>query len=211
MKKLAILIIVTMMLANQARAEVFFDSSKQIGCGTITSVRNVDQEPMLSDDSMAYRLEYRPVKDRTESLGTLALFTENSLSGAVAAVAGSIIYDAVANSKSDVATLNPAERLGKKMHAVRIALDDGRVMNLPLIEAKKPFLFGHGYEVGRRVFVAYNQLYRNIQIEYPQSSQPPVKGESSYEKTCDFRADKDLADLIVKNSEFIVDESKIVE
>lgn len=212
MKKLALLVLATMALVSQANAEVFFDFANQIGCGTITSVRNVDQEPMLSQDSMAYRSEYRPVKDRTESSSTFGMAAGNGFIGIGAAVFGGILYDAVANSRNNsVATTNPGERLGKKMHAVQIALDDGRVMNLPFIEAKRPNIFGRDYEVGRRVFVAYNQLYRNIQIEYPQWTQPPSKGDSSYEKTCDFRANKDLADLIVKASEFIVDESKIVE
>jgi hypothetical protein len=137
------------------------------------------------------------------------------LIGAGAAIVGSILVDSIGNANNKLSQ-TPVDGLlfGRKVLALQITLDDKREINLPLMEAQviSPFYItiGHPHEVGRRVQLAHNQKQNNIQVLNPSISSVPVKGDSDYEKACELRIDKDLADAVIKSSKHIVDESLII-
>ena len=208
--------ILAALVFTQAQAERLFSMDSLIGCGTVTSVRNVDQEPLWSLDMALYSQENG--HDKTYSGGTAAQLAGSGLVGigkGLAIMAGSVAVDAVANSREQpvepVVVNLPGERFGKKVYAVGIAMDDGRTLNIPLIEARRPFI-GRDYRVGYRLQVAYNSALKNIQVALAPNSfvEPPLKGASNYESKCALRADKSDADWIMSVSEFLVDESKIL-
>lgn len=137
------------------------------------------------------------------------------LIGAGAAIVGSIFVDSIGNANNK-RSQTPVDGLlfGRKVLALKIKLDDNREINLPLMEAQviSPFFIpvGHPHEVGRRVQLAHNEKRNNIQVLNPRMSSVPVKGDSDYEKECELRIDKDLADAVIKSSKHVVDESLII-
>lgn len=212
MKKQIVILAATCMALN-THAGPMFSSEYMIGCGTITSVRKTNQRPMINDDLINAYSE--------KNINSTSTFAEAASSGVMsigASVVGGILFDSVVNNQRGPSS-GPKDGmfLGKKLQALRIELDDGREINLPLIEARVVSflgkeLQGHAYEPGRRVYIAYNTQFKTIQIDHPRYSPPPKQGEEDYLEKCGLRIDKEFADGVVAKSRrsvierFIIDE-----
>lgn len=188
-----------------AQATDFVDMRGQIGCGTITSVRNLNQAPL-------YNYEYESAWGKTNSGSLASVANGFGLIGFAGAVIGSIAVDTVVSSNSAPIEVKPPSEgaAWKDVRAVRIELDDGRQVNLPLMVAGKLDFASRTYQVGERVRLQYHKQLNNIQL-MPKGLTAPKPGEDKYERNCALRANKLDADTIVKASENLVNEANIIE
>lgn len=187
---------------NQSRPR-FYDPQTRIGCGTIVSIRQVDQNPLESAYTADYRANYR----RSDTSDVAALLVGGGVIGMVVGAAGSAAANvAMDASKKDPAVV-PGVRWGRKVLALRIALDDGRELNLPMIE-RRTNLSGNHFKVGLRGPLSYSDNFQNIQMA--NGSIPPLPGVSGYEEACSVNIAKEKADGVIKAGGNLVDETKII-
>lgn len=212
-KKLTLLFLVGLTCISNSIAGVarFFQPDQVIGCGTVTSVRKINQEPVFNAEYFG-------------SLEGKGIFFANDVSSASQVIgatgfAGSIVVGyvagALANAVKDARdgdaiykVIPPQDGVWKNVFAVRIEMDDGRTLNMPLMNAP-PLTRGRHYESGQRLQLTYYKQAQNIQVTDPRISLPKV-GDSTYERKCSMLANKDDSDAALKAAENMVDESKIV-
>ena len=182
----------------------FFDEASQMGCGAIVSVRNVDQWPVGNGDETRWRLAGN---GKMSSGGTFGQLAGGGVIGFGAALLGSLVVDGVADATKSPPPEKPGMRYGHKVFAIKLLLDDGREINMPMIE-RAPTFSGGQYKAGRRERLSFNN--KNAHIQFENSFQPPIKGESGYAEKCALKIDKAVADDIILRSAKLVDETKIV-
>ena len=192
-------------LVQLANASQWFDFKGQLACGTVISVRNVAQQPM-------YTQQFEGAWGGAGSSGSMmgALVSGNVVKAGVAVVAAIAIDTATSAVASSPEVKLPESEGFKNVRAVGFKLDDGRIINLPLLVAGKMEFLGLKYEVGERLRLQYNKQYKSIQILSSNFS-APKPDEPKYEALCKLRFDKEVADAIVQASEHLVDESKIID
>ena len=176
----------------------FFKPTKRIGCGTITSVRKVNQLP-LYDREFEMAVGGNPT---TRDLVYLASFIPGV--GVATAVVGSMVADGVIGSSSAVATVSMPPN---GVQAVRVVMDDGSVLNLPLTAIPSGSL-KPGYEVDRRVEVFLLKDRSSIQLGL--AGRAPMATEKLYSAYCSMRTDPEDAAAAVKGAASLVQEDKIL-
>lgn len=207
MKNLKKLIAITILsIAAQAQAIDLFEPNAQIGCGTVTSVRKLNQAPL-------YNQEYELFVENQGNSSDIAniVYRITNIAPGVAVLAGNLLDVALAGKPVGVVQA-PKDVNWEYVRAVRVEFDDGRVINVPVITVEK-FAVGRFYEVGQRMSIFYNKKLNNIQF-LPSGRSIPDKNEKEdrkYKTVCGLRIDKEVADAIIKASEHLVDETKIIE
>lgn len=205
MNKSLFLMFSVLCLAQQAHAEDLWKRAEQIGCGTVTSVRKLNQSPLFNQ-------EYLNSIGGSTNAGDVATIASRVVPfGEVAAVAISIGVAAVV----DAAKREPTPVVGsprggawKNVSAVRIQMDDGRVINLPLMNADL-LVRGHEYKTDQRLSLTFSKYANAIQIA-PKPFKTPIPGSPSYSYYCGVNGDKDLADAAIRNGEHLVNEANII-
>ena len=181
----------------------FYNQKSRLGCGTITSVRNVNQAPL-------YDYEYEHLHGgRAASTDIAQLASGFGLVGQVVALATSITVDSARDSSATLEGVKePKNGAWTNIKAIRLLMDDGRVMNLPLTGQPK-LVMGPKYEEGQRVTAYIIKDRKSIQITMKRKS--PLPGEKLYEAYCSQTADAGEADEAIKSKEYLVDELKITD
>ena len=180
----------------------FFNQKSRLGCGTITSVRNVNQTPL-------YDYEYEHLRGgRAASTDVAQLASGFGIVGQAVALATSMTVDLVRDSSATLEGVKePENGVWKNIKAVRVLMDDGRVMNLPLT-AQPKLVMGPKYEEGQRVTAYMIKDRKSIQITMKRKS--PLPGEKLYDAYCSLTADVEEAAEAIKAKEFLVKEINIV-
>jgi hypothetical protein len=165
-----------------------------IGCGTIVSDRLTTQEPIMS-------MGHPSAKDGSMNLGEKSIV--QSLVGLPAMVAVDLMTSPRTVQVSKLGEIPPirTEHQNRK-RAVRVELDDGRVVNLPLYRHKDDV-----YKVGRRVRLHYHSVLDSILL-----FDGPARESSSYARLCALESavTKEQADRIISLSQNLADEALIV-
>lgn len=184
--------------ASQASETLyFFNQQSRIGCGTITSVRNVNQAPLYD---RAYEMRF--VKRGGDSDIAMISSAFGVVGTAAALVAKSIITDTVADNISIDTVVAPADGVWKHVKAVSVTMDDGNIINVPLTEERN-------YKAGARVEIYVIKDRNSIQI----GTQRPIPATDTklYQYVCRRTADEALAVAFLKEKSDLVQEDKIVE
>lgn len=138
----------------------FFKPDNKMGCGTVVSVRNVNQTPQYDRQ---YESQFGSPSNTTD---IAALAVQTGVVGLVAAAATSLAVDTAVSANRETQTeiklLNIATDQGL-VKAVQLRMDDGVEINLPLLDANKFDFSGH-YKVGNRYQVFYSPTFDNVQL-----------------------------------------------
>jgi hypothetical protein len=191
----------------QAKAESKFgEFSTIIGCGTVTSVRKLNQAPLYD------KVYENDRQDRAGSTGDVAgVLAGFGIVGAAVGFVGGLAADtAIAANVKTKAPVAPAGGEWKTVKAIRIKFDDGREVNLPLYEGTDSIINAFHYKEGQRLTLTYSKELDNIQPFMKGVSIPPPSEDYKYINRCKLRADKAVADDIIERSKNLVDESKII-
>lgn len=190
-------------VAQASDALYFFNPRNRIGCGTITSIRNVNQAPL-------YDREYEELVGGNGSTGSLAVAVSGLgiVSQTVAALT-SLTVDAARDSSSAVDVVKaPDGGVWKNVKAVRVLMDDGSAMNLPLT-AQPKLSIDPKYEQGRRVSVYLLKDRNSIQLNL--LGKAPAPGEKLHDAYCSRRVTEDEAATALKEKAALVQEDKIFD
>lgn len=189
--------------AQSAMASEFFDKQKLIGCGTIVSVRNVDQAPLFDNEYVAQN------KDGIRTYGIASLMAGAGLIKYAAAAIGTVVADeALANTPSKV----KEQDKWSNVKAVRIQMDGGQEINLPLIKPRDD-IERRQYTEGKRVTVYHVPQYNSIQLD--TMIRLPDPGDEakakSYAFHCTRRLDDVTAEAVLKDVARLIQEDKIIQ
>ncbi len=190
-------------VAQASDALYFFNPRNRIGCGTITAVRNVNQAPL-------YDREYEQLVGGSGSTGSLAVAVSGlGIVTQTAAALASLAVDATRDTSSAVDSVKaPESGFWDNIKAVRVAMDDGSVMNLPLT-AQPKLSTAPKYEEGRRVSVYLLKERNSIQLNL--IGKAPAPGEKLHEAYCSRRTTAEEAAAALKEKAALVQEDKIVD
>lgn len=190
-------------IAHASDTMYFFNLQSRIGCGTITTVRNVNQPPL-------YDREYELLMAGRGGTGDLAGIASNlGIVGQAVAAVASLSVDAVRDrSDSLEAVKTPAAGVWTNVKAIRVAMDDGREINLPLT-AQPKLGTGLKYERGRRVEVYLLKDRNSIQLGMQRK--PPLQDEKLYATYCRRTADAADSETALTEKAHMVQEDKIVD
>lgn len=189
-------------IAHASDAFYFFNPKNRIGCATITSVRNVNQAPL-------YDREYEMLVGGRGGTANLAVIVSGlGIVGQAAAVVTSMAIDAVRDPSVAVESVQtPAEGVWTNVQAVRVVMDDGSVMNLPLT-AQPKLTIGPKYEVGRRVSVYLLKDRNSIQLGL--GGRAPLPDDKLHNGYCRRGVDQAEAEAALKEKANLVQEDKII-
>lgn len=192
----------TASLAHASDAFYFFNPQNRIGCATITSVRNVNQAPL-------YDREYEVLVGGRGGTGDLAVIVSGlDIVGTVAAAATSLAVDAVRDPSAAVdGVQTPADGTWTNVQALRVEMDDGSVMNIPMT-AQPKLTPGPKYEVGRRVTVYLLKERNSIQLGL--GGRAPLPGDKLHEGYCKRGVSQAEAEAALKEKANLVQEDKII-
>lgn len=190
-------------VAQASDALYFFNPRNRIGCGTITSVRNVNQAPL-------YDREYEDLVGGNGSTGSVAVAASAlGIVSLAAAATTSLAVDAVRDpSTATDGVKTPADGVWKNIKAVRVLMDDGSVMNLPLTGQPKLSL-DDKYEEGRRVSVYFLKDLNSIQLNL--RGKAPAPGERLHDAYCSRRVTQEEATIALKEKAALVQEENIID
>jgi hypothetical protein len=165
-----------------------------IGCGTVVSDRLTTQEPIMSMGPPSS-------KDGSMNLGEKSIL--ESLVGLPATVAVDLMTSPRTVQASKLGEMPPIRpELQNRKRAVRLELDDGRVVNLPLYRNKEDV-----FKIGRRVRLHYHSVLDSILL-----FDGPARDSRSYARLCSLESavTKEQADRIISLSQNLADEALIV-
>ena len=165
-----------------------------IGCGTVVSDRLTTQEPIMS-------MGHPSSKGGSMNLGEKSIL--ESLVGLPATVAVDLMTSPRTVQASKLGEIPPIRpELQNRKRAVRLELDDGRVVNLPLYRNKEDV-----FKIGRRVRLHYHSVLDSILL-----FDGPARDSSSYARLCSLESTvtKEQADRIISLSQNLADETLIV-
>jgi len=199
MRKIVVCLIGASMVFG-AHAVTFAGKSDIFGCGTVVSVRDVVQAPM--NDS-----EYQRYASETSNTGqTFVQILGGTAVGVVVGAAAGVVTDVLidSNRKEIPAVVEPKDGW-KHVKALKIKIDDGREINLPLIDD------GGNYKAGQRYLLGYSKQLDNIQLVFKGAHVPEKDDSTRYQNYCKLRIDQAVADDIIERSKSLVDESKVID
>lgn len=188
--------------SSPAFANRFYQAENMLGCGTIVSVRDVRQAPL-------YDAEYEHHVAGRAGTGDIAVAAAGfGLIGAVTAGVSSLLFDAVRDSSvSQEGVKAPAGGEWKNIKAVKVLMDDGAEMNLPLM-AQPTSALGTKYEAGKRVRVYWLPARQSIQI----ALRMPVadQGAKNYQLRCKREVPAERAAEVFRAAAQLVDEALVI-
>lgn len=190
-------------LAQASDFSDFYNRDMLIGCGTIVSVRNVNQSPLM---------EYEYAAQNGTSIRTgdiAALMSVNGVAGFLTAAIGSVVVDnALQKNAEDVKEQTNWENV----KAVRVKMDSGEEINLPLFKPRTGGTDRRQYADGKRVTVYHVPRYKSIQLD--AMARPPNPNEQDkarlYQILCKRRLDDATANSALKEAANLVQEDKII-
>ncbi|MFN5095816.1 hypothetical protein [Limnohabitans sp.] len=187
---------------TQAQANRFFKPENMLGCGTVVSVREVKQAPL-------YDAEYeRHVSGRAGTADLAVVAVGFGLLSAATAGVASLVVDALRDgSVSQEGVKAPPDGEWKNIKAVRIVMDEGAVINLPLM-AQPSSALGTKYEAGKRVGVYWLPDRQSIQVAL--RSPVPDPGAKNYQLRCKREISGERASEIFQVANQLVNESLVV-
>lgn len=190
-------------MAHASDTLYFFNQQSRIGCGTITDVRNVNQAPL-------YDREYEMLRGGRGGTGDVAVLVSNlGIVGQAVAAITSLGVDSARDKSIALEAVNaPANGVWTNVKAIRVVMDDGREINLPLT-AQPKLGTGLKYESGRRVEVYLIKERNSIQLGMQRK--PPLPDEKLYAAFCRRSADAADAEAALTEKAHLVQEDKIVE
>lgn len=183
----------------------FFLRANRLGCGTITSVRDVNQAPL-------YDKQYELLVSGKGSSSTLmGAAVQLDLVGAGQALVLGVTLDATrgsSTSQEGVRPVEPSEGFAwKGVKAVRIRMDDGHVLNLPLT-AQPTLSLGPKYDEGQRVTLFLIPQHKSIQVAL--AGMKPMPGHKNYAGWCSGFVDPSDSAAALAAAASLVREDKIV-
>lgn len=193
---------------NDRGSQRFIKAGNLIGCGTVVSLRKVNQTPFYDQQ---YEMQFNGSGSTSEVAG---LAVQTGLLGMAAAVMASAATDATieatCTAKKEIKMVNIPKDQGL-VKAVKLRLDDGREINLPMLDANKFDFSGH-YKVGNRYQIFYSPTYDNLQLFASREKEKydtHEEAEKAKKWFCRTDFDKTKADELIANNANKVDESKI--
>lgn len=174
--------------ASASASFQFFDQARTLGCGVITQVRNVPQEPLYDSYYEAHR------GGKGSVAGTAGQLAGNGVIGFFTGLAASVVIDTVrgpAEAVNNRQVLDEDKNMADAV-SIQLTMDDGRVLNLPFL--KRTSFNGYDlYEVGSRFVVFYfeQEGFKSFQLGRFVQKYPP--GHQLYKPYCDTRVPADQA------------------
>ncbi|PJC20459.1 MAG: hypothetical protein CO065_05485 [Comamonadaceae bacterium CG_4_9_14_0_8_um_filter_57_21] len=197
-----------MAYGNDRGSQRFIKAGNRIGCGTVVSLRKVNQTPFYDQQ---YEMQFNGSGGTSDIAG---LAVQTGLLGMAAAVIASVATDATIEAtrtaKKEIKMVNVPRDQGL-VKAVKLRLDDGREINLPMLDANKFDFSGH-YKVGNRYQIFYSSTYDNLQLFASREKEKydtPEEAEKAKKWFCSSDLDKTKADELIANNANKVDESNI--
>lgn len=195
---------------HDSGSQRFIKAGNQIGCGTVLSLRNVNQTP-------TYDRQYEGQFNGGGGTGEIASLAVQGgvlsiASASIASLAADTALDAARTSKRMIKMVNVPKDQGL-VKAVQLRMDDGREINLPMLDANKFDFSGH-YKIGQRYRVFYSPTFDNIQLFLSREKEKydtPEKAAAARRWFCNEDIGKTKADQLLKNYEHKVDEAKIYQ
>lgn len=195
---------------GDAGSQRFIKAGNLIGCGSVVSVRNVNQQPVYDDE---YERQYIGRANSGSALGFLA---EVGVVGSVVSIGAAAIAGGTADMISDANRTAPRKQKiitvpdnGKEVKAIRLRMDDGREINLPML---RPPIIDSQYEVGNRYQVFYSPTYMNLQLQRSREKDrydTPAEAEKARKWFCSQDLDTETSNRELAKHKNFVDESKI--
>lgn len=193
---------------NDRGSDRFTKQGNRLGCGTVTSLRNVNQTPLYDKQ---YELQFNGSGSTRDLAG---LSAQLGIVGMAAAVIGSVATDtaieATRTAKKEIKLVNVPQNRGL-VKAVQLTLDSGDIINLPLVDVNKFEFSGH-YKVGKRYKVYYSPTYENLQLvesDEDEMKRTPEQAARIWKWFCSPQLDKARIDELLSAHGNKVDESKI--
>lgn len=184
-------------------ASEFFDRQNLIGCGTITDVRDVNQPPLFDNEYVAQN------KDGIRTYGIASMMAGAGLLKWAAAAIGTVAADEALSKEPQKVK---EQDNWTNVKAVRVRMDDGQEINLPLIKPRGD-IERRQYTQGKRVTVFHVPQYSSIQLD--TMIRLPEPGDEakakSYEFHCKRRLDDATATAVLKDAESLVRQDKIIQ
>lgn len=181
-------------------ASVFMKRENRLGCATIQSVRPLNQTPL-------YDFEYERSVGGSGGSAELAIAAVGLglLNTATAGVA-SLVLDTIRDpTKSQPGVKPPTDGVWRHVKAVQIKMDDGAVMNLPLVAPHGSM--APSYEAGSRVRVFW--LPERDSLQLTLTGRTPLPEDKSYNAWCLRAVPQDRAVEIFKAAASLVKEELI--
>jgi len=191
---------------QQALAVDFMNRDNLIGCGEITSVRKVNQAPL-------YDKEYDLLHGNVGSTSGIAgMLTAGGVVKFAAAAVTSMVADKVIADNANPDAAVKAQESWDNVLAVRIAMDSGNVLNLPLT-APPADQERRAYAQGKRVRVFYVPELNSVQVSTLIAKLPGVEERESsrYRSFCGAKLDEGTANRVLQEKANLVVEQQIVE
>jgi hypothetical protein len=181
-------------------ASTFMKRENRLGCATIQSVRNLNQTPL-------YDFEYERSVSGSGGSAELAIAAVGlGLLNAATAGVASLVVDAVRDpSKPQPGVKPPADGVWRHVKAVQIKMDDGAVMNLPLVAPHGSL--APSYEAGSRVRVFW--LPERDSLQLTLTGRMPLPEDKTYNAWCLRAVPQDRAQEIFKAAASLVKEELI--
>jgi hypothetical protein len=179
----------------------------RIGCGEMVSVRNVNQKPLVTNDSR-YK-PYTPDKNingQGAISGIFQILGANPITAIVGEVATVVVAGHTRAPSSDEVAKEIANQEAandyKDVVAIKFKFDDGREINIPT------YRISIGYKSGERFSAFWSRPNKAIVFSLMRTN--ALQGDSRYDRFCSQNVDKETADAAIAASANLVDESKII-
>ncbi len=197
MKKL--LLLVCLAACGWAYAEEDYDSAKdRMGCGTVVSLRPLNQRPLMSSRYVA------------SGGGTSGIAGQLAGGGVIGWGAALVLDLGVSLWQSEARHRAVEEQHRTKKYedvmAVQFRFDDGRVVNLPMV-----VFSGMRYREGVRLKAYYSHLHGNLQLGYNALfDSVALPDEPGYLDACSNMLSPEQTNSLLEASAYLVDETKII-
>lgn len=196
-------ILFSVAMCGGAQANPFINPALRIGCATITSVRDVNQAPL-------YNHEYVAKFGGQGGSGDVAsALVQGGVIGAVTAAVGTIAIDTAraATAKPKVQMVPQDGRDWAYVKAVGLKMDDGAIMNIPLVN-KAGGRATFELREGNRFAVYWLKEFDSIQLSIWPA---PTQDHKAYAQMCEKGSDIEGFEAAVAAKANMIDESKIIK
>lgn len=185
-----------------SQANPFVNPAQRIGCATVTSVRDVNQAPLYNHEYVA------KYGGQGGSADVASALVQGGVVGVVSAAVGTIAVDAarMATSQPKAQMVPQDARDWAYVKAVGLKMDDGSVMNLPLVN-KAGGRASFEFREGNRFAVYWLKEYDSIQLSVWPAPPPDHK---AYAQMCAKGADTEGYEAAVAAKANLINESKII-